>query len=449
MTALHALPRLLWRPMTLLLLFLLGWTIALPLLMLWEDGVPLRALWEGRGGEPARNAAWHLIFMATATLGLSTALARLEADHARFAWTLPGLRRGLGASTVMLAVSAAAAAALLVSRASPTPGAWAAAFGVSLLAFAAASSALDPALPNPARWGGGLVVLAGVLRPGILARLVELSPWLAAAASTLVAVLIWRVQFSAAAARVRLERAAPDTSSMRYWSRRWQVERSWTRSLATDAAGPWLRGAAYERSGGRPTWMIMLVGATFVVVAARLMNDPGIALIFAAIFLSDGRSLLTPALPHPVSRRRRSDLAIAGCASEATMFVLLMGLLAGAVEALGVPSLVWYADSPPGYGWGLVLAMVFAWIPVVQWGTVRWAATAALAERAPYPGFWKSIALFIPFTLGAHASARILQGYPPLMTLLAAAAIAAVVWGLFALAVRWHYARADLVPRPA
>jgi hypothetical protein len=445
MSALHALPRLLWRPAMLLwLAFPVLPSIAFTMSLLDESGVPVRTLWEGGGGEPALAAAWRLLVLLSAAIGIGVSLARMESEQTTLAWTLPGLRRGLFAGTLLVALIVAAGLAVLVSRSWESPGLYAAAFGLALSWFALASVVADGAFSLIVRWSGILAILATGYRPLALAELAAAWPWVVGAGGMLAAVALMLVQFSARAARSRI--LTSFDREARYWSR-WQVDRSWTGFLATERLFPWMRGAAYESTHGQPLWLIVLFGPVFVVFWAHLANLTSMATMLAAISFSQGRLLLSPALLHPLSRRRRATIAVTGSALHAALFVLSMAALALAVEALGVPPLAWFSEpqSRP-VGWGAVLLMTFAWSPVVLWGPVRWPGFMRMNSNAEA---FKGIALMVPYASAAMFSVGALERLGTPMMFLAAAATAAVVWGLFALAVRWHYARADLVPRPA
>jgi hypothetical protein len=445
-----ALGRLLWRPMTLWTLFPLFWAVVVPLLVLGEGGSPVSGLWRGVGTEPVRTAAWHLAVLVPAVFGLAASIARLELQHATFSWMLPGVRQRLRTGTVVAALVAAVAVALLVTHTAPGDVAvgaslWSA-FAVAILCFAALSTAMDAAFPRLVQWTAFLAVAAAAVWPGVVRQLAESWPWLTGLFALGCAALLVAVQFSERSARSRHFRwsamggAAPGMRTLYWATRRSAPPRRWSQSLATGRLGPWLRAAAYEGSGRGAPMRVVLMPAV-VVLSAHLMGSPPMAATLAGIFLVDGGMAPRSTLPYPLSRARRAKLAAAGAVIEAAAFVLVMSVSALAVHLLHVPVLPWFVDELPARaGWPVVIGLTFAWAPVAQWAAVRWPGDPGNYRDVNIRGFL----FYVPYVLGVALSARALPMHDPAVTAGMIIGLAVVVRLAWWAAVRRHFATVDL-----
>jgi hypothetical protein len=431
---------LLARPVMLWTLFPLFWALMIPVIIAGDAGV---------SPDVMRGAALHLGILVPAVIGFAVAIARLEFQLAPMAWTLPDARRGLLLGTLIVALPIAMVSTLLSAHLAPTgtaAAAGAAAFALAMLSFTMAATAIDSGLPRALRGAALLLLATAAVRPDVLAPLTIQASWSLAVAGSGAAALLLAVQFSRAAARRRHFRwsaFAPASHAHIYWAQRHASGRRWTHSLATERLGPWLRAAAYEGSGGRRLTLPYqyLLMALMAVLAGHLMNFPFQTLILAGIFLVQGRLRLTSAPRYPLSRTRRADLATAGAVVEGVGFAaLLVGVLL-AVLAAGVPVPAWFAEETnSSVGWPVTIAMAFAWAPVAQWGLVAWPGT-------PRQGGFDSrrIVLLMAYMLPALVTARAVAGLDPATLAAVATAFALVGYGVFWMAARRHFARADLL----
>jgi hypothetical protein len=331
MSGAYALGRLLWRPLALWALFPLFWAVAVPLLVLGEGGSPVSALWRGVGTEAVRTAAWHMAVLVPAVFGLAVSVARLELQYATFSWVLPDVRQRLGVGTVLAALVAAVAVALLVAR--NAPGAIAvgaslwSAIAVALLCFAALSTAVDAAFPRLVRWVAFVAVAVAAVRPGAVRQLAESGPWLTGLFALGCAALLVAVQFSERSARSRYFRwsamgpAGPGRRTLYWATRRSALSRPWVHSLATSRLGPWLHAAAYEGSGRGAPMRVVVLPAVAVLWAQldgqpRNGRDPLPASSWSRAASASaprcrtrcpGRAVRNSPRPAPSSRRPRSS----------------------------------------------------------------------------------------------------------------------------------------------
>jgi hypothetical protein len=446
MTAFLALPRLLWRPAMLWMLFPLFWAVAFPLIVLAESGAPLRALWSGEAAAGVRAAAWRLTALVPAAVGFAVAFPRLELQHATFSWTLPGVRAGLLAGTLLVGISIAGAAALVLGRAAPLSFT-VAALAVGFFWFVAGSVVADAALPRLVRWALVLAGLLAVVRPVESTRLLDAWPWLSALLAVGMGAALLAAQFSRRSSRARhflWSSAAPGATAL-YWAGRKGIVRDWTHSLATERFGPWVRAAAYEGSGGHalsfPARHLFL--AAFAVLWAHLMNEPAMAIMLAGIFLSTGQIHLVTTLPYPLPRVRRAHVALAGATMEAVTLTAFMAVLVVGMQAAAIPVLGWFAQEEPSVTWGAAVGMAWAFAPVAQWVSIRWPIQRQppAAERRFLPWF---AAIFV-YGVMAAISARALTGMSPLALAAAVLGIGAALHGVLWIVVHRHFARSDLL----
>lgn len=439
MTRANALTRLLRRPAMLYVLLPLFWAIGIPVLMLAEAGTPVQSLLDGSMAEPVRTARWHLTILVPAAIGLAVTIARLEVQHAMFSWTLPGLRRRLGAGTLLVALTLALGLGFLAGR-GDAPWTGIAAFSVALLSFAVVGAALDVALPDALRWTAIAALAVAAFRPAALADVAVSRPIPVIALSLASAAVLFGFQFSVRAARRRRFRwssVAPGSKTL-YWAARSVAFRDWKHSLAADRYGPWLRAAEYERSGGRGLVpYLMIVGVH--VALAHLMSAPELFLVWAGMLYAHGRLQLGSSLLYPLSRTRRARLAALGLEVEAVVLIALAVPVLLVIRAVDVPVIAWFAEPRGKVTWAAVLAMAWAWAPLAQWAAAR--RTAHDADSR-----WDA-AWFVPFILyfiAASVSARLTAGLEPYalaaLTIGGGLALRAVHWDR----IRHYYADADL-----
>lgn len=451
MTVVRALPRLLWRPAILWMLFPLFWAIAWPVLTLAEGGTPvgwlLGSAGDGSGAAAAadglRTARWHLTLLVPAAIGLTVTVVRLELQHAAFSWMLPGLRRDLLAGTLLIAVPLGAVMAWVVTGGggAAVSATGAAAFGVAILSFTLVAAGLDAAIARTLRWTALLALILAAVQPATFARMVEAHPVIGLAASLVWVTALLYLQFSKPAARTRPFRwsAVATGATTLYWAGRSGVDRDWKRSLATARIGPWLRAAEYEGSRGRSLSFpaSSAVAAAFAAILAHTMSAPGMILVFAGVFLWIGRLQLTSTLPYPLSRARRARLAALGMFIEATLLIALIALALFILRAIDLPLLPW-AEDPTRELWAPAVAMAWACSPIALWVNLR---------RPDYQTSGPKALDFIPWMIYALVGSFAIRQAADLEPLALAALTTAIavplhllLWGL----VHRHYTTADL-----
>jgi hypothetical protein len=428
--------RLLARRHMLWTLFPLFWAVAVPLMVVG-------------GADASSTQLWHVMVLVPAVLGAAVAFARLELQHTTLSWPLPGVRNGLVAGTLAVAVPLAAGCALLAAWTAPAGAGtvyFAAAFGVSLFCFAFASGIPDTGIQPSLRWTGLGVLAVAAVRPGLLSALVAAAPWLVTAAAACGAAIMLAVPFSRQAARRRHFRwsaAAPDIRTDLYWRARPSQGARWAGSLSTDNLIPWLRAAAYEGAAGRrvPLAAQYLLMAFIAVLAGHLVGHAGQTMIVSGILLVQGRLRLGSGLSYPLSRTQRADLATAGALVEAAVFVALLSLMLMVVRVAAVSVPAWFADDggSAAFGWLPALAMTFAWAPVAQWGPVIWPGPPGSGVDV------RRVFLLLAYAVPAVISARAIGGLDSAAIAGLAAVLAAAGYTVFWLAARRHLARADLL----
>lgn len=440
MNAVHALPRLLWRPAMLWLLFPLFWAVAWPFASLTSHGVPVARIWSAEPTGPVRSAVWQLSILVPAVFGLAVTFGRLELQHTPISWMLPGARRGLLTGSLLIALPLAALAGVLTARTMPGWTALAM-FAVALFSFTSASTVVDVAIPRAFRWPALLPLALAILLPGAASRFVEQSPLISGLVAGGFAVMMLGYQSSKRVTRARhftWSGAVPEPRAF-YWTGRRTVEREWREDLATERLRSWLRAARYERASlpvSIPALYLPIV--IMAVLFGYLMNAPHMLLILTGIAFGSSHLRLTTTLPYPLSRVRRGRLAIAGTAIEAAAFTVMLLVVVLLVLMLEIPVPDLFVDDSPRVGWAPVIAMAWAWAPVAQWSAARRPMDLNMSIRR-----W-----FIPYFVyvaAAILTSRALEGQGPLILLAATVAIAAAVQVVNWAAVRRYYTRADLV----
>ncbi|CAN5627117.1 hypothetical protein BH23GEM9_BH23GEM9_05110 [soil metagenome] len=441
----RALTRLLWRPDVLMLLLPLAWAVLMPLALL-EDVAPIRELWSRDPGPAAWQARWRMLVWVMPVLGFTAATVRLELQYATLGWMLPGIRRGLLAGTLLIAVPPAAALAMLVARGGSVAVA-ATAFAWALFWFAIPGLFMDGALPRLLRWAARLGLIAAAFGTAHFARVAEAWPLAGAAMALLGFGAMLHVQQSARYARRRLFRwsiFATSLDAVRYRDGRAGSGRQWDEPLATVDLRPWLRAAAYESRVRLP--VVHLRVAAVAVLMAHLLNLPMMMIIGAASGFAVAGMQLGAGLLYPLGRARRADVAFAGAVLDAATFSVCAAVLAAGLQWLSLPALPWYQDSNPGYSWPVMLGIVFALAPVPQWGVVRRSAAGERLETSLTMSYvWPFIAYAVIAAAAAAAIVRSGLSADPLATAVAIAALAGAVYLGFWLTLRRLFARMDLL----
>jgi hypothetical protein len=427
------------------LFFPLAVAVAIPLGRLADRGATPAALWTGTTPALALPAALHLTLLLAACAGIAAGGVMDELRRAPFSWTLPGLR-GLVLRTMLgLALPVAALGALLAAR-NAAPVVAAATFGLGLLTFAAVTAGMDEAFPRSVRAALLLALAAAALLPGPALGAVARWPAAVAVGALPAALLLLGLQHGAAAARRRRQGPAGDAGNAGPLAFRGHGDgATWPRAgdLATDRLLPWVRAGWFEGAigPGRGLFRNYLLLAAVAALAGELMRYPGLAVIMVGIVLVNGHGQLHRTLPHPLSRARQARVAWTAALTGALLAFGVVALSVLAVRAAGaIPPLPLFADGSLHTGWASTLALGFAFAPIAQWPAVRLGPSGR-----PESAGLRRFGPFFIYALTIPLTARLAPSGGAALAA-AAAAVAVVAQGLFWLAVRRHYRRADLLP---
>ena len=449
MSAALALPRLVWRPASIGLLFMTLLATALAFTFdVQLDG----------SGEEIRRAVlvtrlWRLSVLLPAAVGIALGMITTEAQHTPFAWTLPRLRSELFTGKLLaMLVIAAIVAAVLSAASEPVYGA--AAFGVAALFFALGGSLADP-LSSRVQYRALLLVAAIlVFRPEYLEQVATAQPIPVGVASMAIAVLLLRREFAASTARERPHVAAMPVGTTTaltrraYFARTKTADGEWSRPLWIGRMTDWLRAGSYETFGGRGRGYMSTLALQFLIVSAMAyyFASPAMVAYMPAMTSSWMAPQLRGRFHYPLSRHDRARLIFWGSLAEILAITLLAVVSLGILYELG-PRRGWdharaatFADALP-----LVFA-VLAWAPVGQWARVGRPFleedTASVRQMAVVFGFlmaWVALAI-----LSGEWLARLNPA--PRYTLLVA--LAAITQTAYWHALRWYHARKDIVFLP-
>jgi hypothetical protein len=445
-----ALLRLVARPASLWHLFPLFLGTVWPFAGLLDSGAdPFGSILRGDASPALRVAAWQFSILFGAAAGLVVSLPRIEIQHSFSAWTLPGLRNGLLLGQWMAgAVAALVAAALMWRVASPVEAA--AASSACLASLVLVGLILDVAAPSPVRWLAGATLIAAVIRPEMLASLGASWPLLLAAAGVVLVVSATVPIFGADSARLRPFRfsgavgTASPTAIANFWARGGS-ERPWSTDLATNHTLRWLRAAEYESFGARRFGFAgdRVLTALVFAVAASIVLESGL-LAMVGIALASRGLQLRRSLHHPVSRAQRATLAYLGSLADAAVTCILTAIFFVPVASVARTLLPTLTD-PAGTAWLVVLAFAFAWSPLAQWAVARGRSLVS-TSRAPLRIMFQQYGLFLLFMVVVGASTTLLRRFEvdEPRALMAAGGVALLMQALHGVALRRHYARADL-----
>ena len=443
MTSLYAMGRLLWRPALLVALFPLGLITALSF---WE--VPSASLALADADAVTRITLWRFTTLVPAMVGLLLSMLMRELQHTLFGWTLPDLPRKLrlGKAVVGTVLAAGIAAA---SLAFARPDVSAAVFGWSLFSFAAGGVILDPVLSKIESRGLGVLFAALAFRPLYVERAMELQPYAMAALAAVAGILLLKREFGMDLSRKRpftftaaVFGSAP-ASLRHYWTRQTSRDVQWSTDLAEGGLMNWLRAAHHEGyGGGKGDFLTMKLGQLAVtVIIGLIMAAPDMVVYFPWIFMEGRRQLLTR-LPYPVHRSQRAKLFL--------LSNLLDSLTAAALglTGLGIMAAAGYRFEGQGAGTssvGLVPMMLSfaAWAPLMHWTNIRGPFDATMTGKDGV----KRFAVLMAYVALAMAPGFIFPDFVPPSRAgwVGLVSLAVVTHTLYWLAIRRHFARADLV----
>ena len=440
----YALLRLTRRPMTLLVLP----AMALAFVMAFDQGdASIGDIWRGDSSWPVRDALWHLVAVGPMIPGFIAAIYRLEMQHTTLAVALPGLRRGMIAGTLAIALPVAATLALLMGRIAPVSAAIAA-FALGLCSFLLPGAAIDVALPRPVRWLAGIAMIGGLLSSGDAGVDYSAEGWLepmAAAHPVLTSLLA----LGCAAGLLWLQISpglAPSRAQSSFWARQRRSWLGWHTSLTTERLSPWLRAAIYESSGfARGHRALPVIG----VLLATVVGKPSWLWMFAGLGFTMRGLQLSTNLPYPLTRTRRAEVAYAGTLVDAALFWVVAGIVLLMIGLLPLAALrlpLFAPDEASTFNsWPIGLGLAFALAPIAQWPVILW--SVGLRRTHPIGRIVYVVAYMIACALAARALSSPGFAGSPRDTAIGIAVLAIAVQAVHWLAMRAYFTTHDLVQR--
>ncbi|QJR35193.1 hypothetical protein [Gemmatimonas groenlandica] len=421
-----ALFRLFWRPAALSALFLTSLAAMAPFAMFGEQ---VRAV----------QSAVHLGLTLPLIVGVLASSAADELLRQPGSWMLPGLRRSLAAGDVLMVLALSAIVGVVAWRA----GGAALAVGVAMIApfWYAVGGAARLAAKRPKLIGASaLVVLAMAAAPALYTRAVTGALPLAAAVAACATVLLMRARWSPGVARMRAAVGEPEAllsgstavfSRARAMSPPGHLDEGRMPTLAF-----WVRAAAYEHmAGGRTAFT---VSGVMMAVITHLFQTP---VPLALMSVSQRGLQLGSALVYPISRRERATILYVCNAIDIALLACCFTVTYVALRAVHAPTVSFMASLAQGV-WPVMLAAAVALAPILQWARIRGPIPPSRAYR--FMGYAFAF-MFATMALGFGAE-KLFDAQRGMLPALAMIVVVGVVVQLVQLAaLRWVYARADLV----
>lgn len=447
----YALFRLMWRPLLPAMLFMVALAAAFPMLLLdpgdgWD---PLRLLWD-RSAEPVvRSAAWRLVILVSAAAGAMLSTVRQEVAMSGLAWSLPGVRRGWQSATLIVALPVSGGLGWLVYRGGP-PAEAVAAIGLSAFWFLVPGALMLAGLPRGTKAALGGLLIASVAFATQVHTVVAGAPWTVAMLAVVGAVLLFRHQFSAATAR---KQSSLEEVLARMWDRgflwwSFSAKGEWGGRLQDARMVPWLLAAGHESGHGSlfryarsVAWAALIFG-----LVVRLLGGAEMLPLYVGMMIG-GRALqLQSALPYPLSRRARADLAFIGGIVEASLLAFGMLLVLWCLSIVDFPILAQFELHRNEVSLSTALAVSLAWLPIMIWGSIRPMQLQMHPRQLP---FVTRIGAFILYIVLAMGSLEVLRWEPAGRAGQDWRVWALVSAGLFTYPALWwvtrrHFAKADL-----
>ncbi|HUF65231.1 MAG TPA: hypothetical protein VMM17_04575 [Gemmatimonadaceae bacterium] len=397
------------------------------------------------------QALWRLVILVPGAIAVGLSLISTEARHTQFAWTLPRLRDGLYAGKL---VAMALAAGLVAWTAIVNvPGTAAAALGLGALCFALGGVAADPLSSKIESRGVLFVLVLLVLRPDQLDRIASAQPVVAGLIGALLAVLLLRREFAVDRARERPFIAAmpvgDTTESTRraYWARAKASDGAWSRPLAHARMSDWLLAANYETFGARSGGFLLRVLIQFVFIGsfAYYLGTPTMVAYIPAVVLAWTGFQLQGRFLYPVSRGTRAELLFWGSLLEIVATFSFAAVTLGVLYLVGPRHGVMPDDSVGG---ALRLAFfIYALAPIGHWGRVGHPLVSE--QFASLRHTVVAFAMMAVWITAAILSNEFGEGLAPAPLGALIAALSLTSYTVYWFALRWYYARRDIVFTPA
>lgn len=439
MTALYATRRLLWQPAILIALFPLGLVVGLAF---WPPNASLSGVDHGA----ARDTLWRFATLVPAMSGLLLSMVIRELQHTLFAWTLPDLSRRLrlGKAVAATVIAAGIAAASLPFS---QPGMSVAAFGWSWLSFAAGGVVFDPVVSKIESRGIGLIIVSLALRPQLVQQAIELQPYGVGLLAVVIGALLVTREFGAVLTRKRpftFTSAITSTAATKqYWTRQTQRDVEWSTNLAKGGLMNWLRAAHLEGyGGGKGGFVAMKLGQLAITVITGLVAAAANMVVFLPWIFMEGRRQLLTALPYPVSRSQRAQLFFLSSVADSLVAAALGLAGLGIMIAAGHQ---FVGDGTETKPLGLVTMMLSfaAWAPLIHWSNVHGPFDKTMTPKAGI----KRFAILMAYVSLAKSPEFLFRAFVPPGSgaWVGLFGFAIITHILYWLALRRHFARADLV----
>ena len=448
MSAIYTTGRLLWRPAILFLILPLS---VVSVAAMWDlpnwSEVPA-AMRSGLATPAVKLAFWRFATLLPAVLGLLLSYTMRELQHTAYAWTLPDLSRRLRFGRTVCGLTVSAALAALVVRLFDTAGvldifAW------SWLCFALGGVAFDPALSKIESRGVPAILALIAYRPSYVEQVAAAAPIaFAVAASAAAFALTWR-EFSGTIVRRRphIPMMAALTLNPEHVRQHWQrvsgKDSEWTGNLSRGGLLSWVRAGLYEGYGGHKVGHVTLAlwQLTITVTVGYFTDNPMMVVFFPWIFM-EGRLHLQPRFLHPMNRAERASLFFAGSLVE-SLRAILLGVAGLAILYLAGYPFEAIPDHESAAGLAAMVLAFAAWSPIGHLSKLRGPLdTATTGKRAGFQfGLnmaYVSLAMVTALSLGIFGPSQE-------FALAAMTALLLATHTAYWLALRRHFARADLI----
>ena len=209
----------------------------------------------------------------------------------------------------------------------------------------------------------------------------------------------------------------------------------------------WLRAIEYESFGARRYGSIVHLGwfTLYASVAGYLIGAPAFAAILGIATIYPGL-VLAGQWPYPLDREKRATIIYINGVMRYSAYFAVAGLLSWLLSRTHIPRFA-LGEAVAPYGRGLAIFVgVFAWTPLVQWLSIKWGINRRMFTSGAIQ-FRMLAVVLIAITLGMPSGALIEKFFRNSVMVQAGLLSTLVVathlwyWG----AIRRYYRVADLV----
>jgi hypothetical protein len=205
----------------------------------------------------------------------------------------------------------------------------------------------------------------------------------------------------------------------------------------------WLHACNYEVFGGTSRGFLrtMVIQFTFIGAFGYYLGMPGMVAYIPAIALTWIGFQLHGRLLYPVSRRMRATLLFYGSVAEMAAICVFALATLGVLHAIG-PRAGVEADGTAVEAIPMIF-FIFAWAPVGQWGKVgRPLMTDQFGSLRQTVIAFGMMALWIVAAIISHKMTGALTSLARGALVLA---VSTLTYATYWFALRWYYARRDIV----